>query len=284
MENQNILSFFRKTITALTIGFNKGVVLSKITKSAMNIIGRKISRIHLSLETIVTSFEEIRATSESTSTNTSNIYANMHDIIKSTSDVNSAIQNNVKEIKVATDESQKIRSLFKELEDQSSQVKEMTREIDDVAQQTNILAINASIEAARAGNAGKGFHIIAKEIRSLSQQTQDFATKIDSNINSFSSGLDQVQQNFNDLIVLLDNFQKDLVSTSRTFDENNKSLDGSGHLIAEIRAGIEEQTEAITDGLKSLEDVFALLKDANTISSTLNNTHTALDSLLNKKK
>ena len=284
MEDHNKFSFFRKTVGALTVGFNKGVVLSRITKSAMDIIGRKINGIHESLETIVTSFEEIRATSESTSTNTSNIYSNMRDIIKSTADVNSDIQNNVDEIKIATNESQKIQSLFKDLEEQSSQVKEMTREIDDVAQQTNILAINASIEAARAGSAGKGFHIIAKEIRSLSQQTQDFATKIDGNISSFSTGLDQVQTSFNDLMMLLDNFQNDLVSTSKTFDENNRSLEGSGQLIAEIRAGIEEQTEAITDGLRSLEDVFTLLKDANTISSTLNNTHTALDSLLNRKK
>ena len=283
MDNTKNSLFFRKTISLLTIGYNKGIVLSKVTKSAMDIIGRKISKIHNALETIVTSFEEIRATSQSTSVNAEKIYSSMNGIIESTSNVNNAIQKNVTEISQATKESQKIQYLFKSLEEQSSQVKNMTHEIDDVAQQTNILAINASIEAARAGSAGKGFHIIAKEIRSLSVQTQEFATNIESSINTFNKGLFQVQNNFNDLIVLLDNFQNDLVSTSNTFSENNKSLEGSGYMLAEIKAGIAEQTEAMTDGLNSLEDIFTLLKDTNSISTSLNKTHSALDQLLNKK-
>ncbi|MDC7227125.1 MAG: methyl-accepting chemotaxis protein [Spirochaetales bacterium] len=283
MANEFKFAFFKRTIQHLTIGYNKGNVLSKVTKSAMNIIGAKIRQIHNSLETIVTSFEEIRATSASTSTNASNINKNMNNIIESTSRINTDIHNNVKEISKATEESQKIQALFTELHERTDQVKEMTREIDDVAQQTNILAINASIEAARAGNAGKGFQIIAKEIRGLSQQTQDFATNIEGTINGFNTGVMQVRDSFNRLLVLLENFQQDLISTSETFDHNNKSLMGSGQIIAEIRAGIDEQTDAITEGLKSLEDVYALLKDADTISSTLNNTHSALDNLLNKK-
>ena len=276
-------NIFRKTITALTVGYNKGVILSRITDSAMGIITRKIRTIQNSLETVVTSFEEIRATSESTSNNTDNIYSTMNEIITSTAEVNEAIQNNVKEISTAAIESQKINSLFTTLDQQSKQVQSMTREIDDVAQQTNILAINASIEAARAGNAGKGFHIIAKEIRSLSIKTQEFATNIEGTINNFSSGLSQVQNNFQSLLFLLENFQKDLEKTGETFSNNNKSLENSGYILAEIRAAVSEQTEAMTDGLHSLEHVFALLKDAGAISSALNDTHSSLDQLLNKK-
>jgi len=275
--------FFRKTMSLLTIGYNKGIVLSRVTQSAINIIERKIMKIHNSLETIVSSFEEIRATSESTSANTENIYNSMNEIIETTSSVNSAIQKNVAEITHATEESQKLHGLFSSLEEKSSQVREMTQEIDDVAQQTNILAINASIEAARAGSAGKGFHIIAKEIRSLSVQTQEFANTISGSINDFNSGLNQVQYSFNDLIVLLENFQKDMLETSRDFDKSRKSLEDSGYLLAEIKAGVSEQTLAMTDGLKSLEEVFMLLKDANSISSALSRTHTSLDHLLNKK-
>lgn len=272
--------FYRKTMALLSTGFNKGIILSKVTQSAMNIIETKISKIHNSLETIVTSFEEIRATSESTSTNTENIYDKMNEIIETTSSVNSSIQKNVDEITKTSEESQKLHSLFSSLEEKSSKVSEMTNEIDDVAQQTNILAINASIEAARAGNAGKGFHIIAKEIRSLSVQTQEFANTINGSINDFNSGLSVVQDSFNNLIVLLDNFQKDMLATSRDFDKSRRGLEESGYLLAEIKAGVSEQTIAMTDGLKSLENVFSLLKDANAISSALNNTHNSLDKVL----
>ena len=276
-------SFFRKTMSLLTVGYNKGVVLSRVTQSAMNIIERKILRINNALETIVTSFEEIRATSESTSSNTENIYSSMNEIIDTTTAIDSSIKKNVEEINHAASESQKLHGLFRSLEDKSSQVREMTREIDDVAQQTNILAINASIEAARAGSAGKGFHIIAKEIRNLSTQTQEFANNINGSIGDFNTGLAKVQENFDSLIILLENFRKDMQDTSKDFDRSKKSLEESGYLLAEIRAAVTEQTEAMTDGLDSLEDVYGLLKDAGSISSALNRTHTALDQLLNKK-
>ena len=276
-------SFFRKTMSLLTVGYNKGVVLSRVTQSAMNIIERKILRINNALETIVTSFEEIRATSESTSSNTENIYSSMNEIIDTTTAIDSSIKKNVEEINHAASESQKLHGLFRSLEDKSSQVREMTREIDDVAQQTNILAINASIEAARAGSAGKGFHIIAKEIRNLSTQTQEFANNINGSIGEFNTGLAKVQENFDSLIILFENFRKDMQDTSKDFDRSKKSLEESGYLLAEIRAAVTEQTEAMTDGLNSLEDVYGLLKDAGSISSALNRTHTALDQLLNKK-
>ena len=283
MSESNRTGFFRKTISLLTVGYNKGIILSRVTQNAMNIITRKIAGIRDALGTVVTSFEEIRATSESTSANTANIYSSMKEIIESSTAINTSIQKNVDEITHTTEESQTIQALFNSLEAKSNQVKEMTREIDDVAQQTNILAINASIEAARAGTAGKGFHIIAKEVRSLSVQTQEFANSITGTINEFNSGLKQVKGSFDGLIVLLDNFKDDLSATGRTFDQNKENLENSGYLLSEIKAGIAEQTEAMTDGLKSLEAVFSLLKDTDSISYSLGKAHGALDKLLDKK-
>ncbi len=283
MSEKNRIGFFRKTISLLTVGYHKGIVLSRVTQNALNIITRKIAGIRDSLGTVVTSFEEIRATSESTSANTANIYGSMKEIIESSNAINESIQKNVGEITHTTEESQKIHALFNSLEAKSNQVKEMTREIDDVAQQTNILAINASIEAARAGSAGKGFHIIAKEVRSLSVQTKEFANSITGTINEFNTGLKQVKEGFDGLIVLLDTFKDDLSATGRTFDQNKENLENSGYLLSEIKAGIAEQTEAMTDGLKSLEAVFALLKDTDSISNSLGKAHGALDKLLDKK-
>ncbi len=275
--------FIRKTLTLLTVGYNKGIILSRITQNAMNIIARKISAIHNALETVVTSFEEVRATSQSTSANTKSINNAMDSIIESSTLINRNIQKNVSEISTATTESEKIFKLFNSLEQQSYKVREITEAIEDVAQQTNILAINASIEAARAGNAGRGFHIIAKEIRKLSEQTQDFATTISGTINEFNSGINKIQENFNKLVLLLNSSRDELANTSETFQQNEKSLSDSGYRLAEINAAVTEQTDAMTDGLKSLEKVFALLKDANSISQTLHASQESLDKLLDKK-
>ena len=71
---------------------------------------------------------------------------------------------------------------IEELQDESRSISYVTRIIKEIAKQTNILAINASIEAAQAGEAGKGFSEVAKEIRRLAVNSKDSANEIDKSI------------------------------------------------------------------------------------------------------
>jgi methyl-accepting chemotaxis protein len=111
------------------------------------------------LEEISTSMEEIAETIE-------NNYKNAEDTRKIAEEANSGI-------KFGNESAQKALNYLKIITDK-------IKVVDEIAYQTNILALNAGVEAARAGDAGKGFVVVAREVRSLSEQSKQAAVEIGS--------------------------------------------------------------------------------------------------------
>ena len=81
----------------------------------------------------------------------------------------------------------------------SAKTNDITKLIKDNSRQTNLLGLNASIEAARAGQFGAGFNIVAQEVRKLSQQTDDSTSKIESALTGVQSNLKSLMENMNQI-------------------------------------------------------------------------------------
>ncbi len=108
-------------------------------------------------------------------------------------EISSALYCATQEISSSNESMKNMLSAMNEINESSSEISKIIKVINNIAFQTNILALNASVEAARAGNAGKGFEVVANEVRNLAAQSSDAAKRtaalINKSVSNASNGL-----------------------------------------------------------------------------------------------
>lgn len=273
---------YEDAIGKFVVGYNKSIILNSVTLHSLDILDEAMGQVEKGLNTIVSAFEEMRASSTSTSENAERIDSMMAEILSKNSAMDKGIGERVSEIETAANNARAIAALFEELKVKTKNVSGITGSIQDVSDRTGILAINASIEAARAGTVGRGFRIIANEVRTLANQTGDFAKQIETNINEFQTTVETINRQMGSFIDLFSRFKVSFGDVLANFSENARTIDQAGHSLSEITGAIKEESQALNDGLVSLETVNDSMRDTHTILGVIQSSHSFLDTLLEK--
>lgn len=134
---------------------------------------------------VATAIEEMSASVQEVASNTSQTASLIVDVDKSVDESVVDITHTRHEMEKLSNEMTQANTLISQLQKSSSNINSVVEVIKSVAEQTNLLALNAAIEAARAGEQGRGFAVVADEVRTLAQRTQESTSEIENIVGQF---------------------------------------------------------------------------------------------------
>ena len=155
----------------------------------------------------------------------------------------------------------KIYLALTKLSSQSKDISRITKSITDISNQTNILSLNAAIEAARAGAYGKGFAVIADEVRQLSDQTKESSVHISQIICELQTGMDEFQKYMLETKGNLEEQDQKVAETLSSFEAIDQSIVEISNQIGQIHDKVD-RTQAMNRRLaESVHSVAAIAEE-----------------------
>ena len=172
------------------------------------------------------------------------------------------VETAVGEIRSATDAASEVASEVDSLDAKMEEVEQIVGMIADIAEQTNMLALNANIEAARAGDAGEGFAVVANEVKSLAEDSQESADNIATIIEELKAQTDEVVEGIRSA-------NREVEQGADAVETVGDHLDGIQSRVEQTSAGVAEITDAVETQAENAEQVAAVVEDSSALSEEI---------------
>lgn len=240
---------------------------------------------------LVTAINEIAATAEETSNNISMSSELTNNSLATSEITQSFVEKTSSNILNTNNKLEASNQVVQQLQDDSERISSVLEMISTIADQTNLLALNAAIEAARAGEQGRGFAVVADEVRMLAQKTQESTSNIEEIITQLQNRANAVKSEVHSCFELMDSCIDSSTEALKNMEEVSSNISKLNEMEVQVATAAEEQTCVINEINVNAVNISDITSSSYEVSNDLtiqiidiNNEMTQLNEMLMKFK
>ncbi|MEH6942315.1 methyl-accepting chemotaxis protein [Bacillus sp. JJ722] len=257
------------------------------------------------LEESSQALDEVAISIHDMAENASTLSQTSNEVIKQANEGNKYVEKTVQQMASIHQKVNESGDILHLLHSSSDEIDEISKVITEIANQTNLLALNAAIEAARAGEHGKGFAVVADEVRKLAEQSQQSSTQISDLIkdiqnnmtrsttamnhvkNEVKEGIQIVEHtevSFKEIVNSMLRMSERITNTAATVQEMSASAEEVSATVGNIHSQAKQALELNRTVAASAEEQLATMEEINASAASLSNLAIELKEQVNQFK